>query len=111
MRLLALGRVEAAVAQRHVDVVEEVQIGNQVEALEDEAELLVAQARALVVVHAAHVDVVEPVFAAGELLEQARDVEEGRLARTRRTGDGDELALADGIEKSRSACVSIRCVR
>jgi len=47
------------------------------------------------VVHAAHVDIVEPVFAAGELLEQARDVEEGRLARTRRAGDGDELALAD----------------
>jgi hypothetical protein len=30
--LAALGRGEAAVAQRHVDVVEEVQVGNQVEA-------------------------------------------------------------------------------
>ena len=52
MRSLALGRGEAAVAQRHVDVVEQVQVGDQVEALEDEAELLVAQARARVVVHA-----------------------------------------------------------
>ena len=39
----ALGGVEAAVAQRHVDVVEQVEVGDQVEALEDEADLLVAQ--------------------------------------------------------------------
>jgi len=44
-------------------------IRNQIEGLEDETEFLVAQLRAIVVVHAAHIDVVEPVFAAGELLE------------------------------------------
>ena len=61
---LALGRVEAAVAQRHVDVVEQVEVGDEVEALEDEADLLVAQARARVVVEAAHIDAVEQVLAA-----------------------------------------------
>ena len=93
--LLALGRVEAAVAQRHVDVVEQVQVGDQVEALEDEAELFVAQARARVVVHALDVDAVEHVLAVGEFLEQAGDVQEGGLARAGRAGDGDELALLD----------------
>jgi hypothetical protein len=33
--------------------------------------------------------------AAGEGLQQACDVEEGGLARTRRAGDGDEFAFAD----------------
>src|SRR5690606_16338298 len=84
-----------AVAQRHVDVVEQVQVGNQVEALEDETELLVAQFRAGVVVQAAHVHPVQPVLAAGEFLEQAGDVQEGGLARAGGAGDRDELAFLD----------------
>src|SRR5690606_38903782 len=52
-------------------------------------------ARARVVVEPLHVDAVEVVLTAGEGLEQTRDVEEGGLARARRTGDGDELAVAD----------------
>ena len=51
--LLALGAREAAIAQRHVDVVEQVEVGDQVEALEDEADLLVAQLRARLVVELA----------------------------------------------------------
>ena len=42
---LPLRCAEAAVAQRHVDVVEHVEVGDQVEALEDEADLLVADPR------------------------------------------------------------------
>jgi len=38
---------------------------------------------------------VEQVLAAGELLEQACDVEKRRLAGARRTGHRDELALVD----------------
>ena len=41
--LVALRGLHAAVAQRHVDVVVDVEVGHQVEALEDEADLLVAQ--------------------------------------------------------------------
>ncbi len=93
--LPALGGRHLAVAQRHVDVVVDVEIGNQVEGLEDEADLAVADARAAVVAELADILAVELVAAAGRRFEQAGDVEEGRLARTRRPGDGDELALAD----------------
>src|SRR6185312_6003443 len=48
--LLALGPLHAAITQRHFDVVEDVEVGNQVEGLEDEADLLVADLRAGVVV-------------------------------------------------------------
>src|SRR3546814_4337326 len=79
--------------QRHVAVVEQVEVRDQVEALEDEADLLVAQFAALVVRQALDVLAVERELAAGERLQQAGDVEEGGLARARRPGDGDELAL------------------
>ena len=48
-RLALLARRQPAVAQRHVDVVEHVEIGNQVEGLEDEPDLLVADLRHLAV--------------------------------------------------------------
>src|SRR3546814_99514 len=60
---LALGAVHAAVAQRHVAVVEQVQVRDQVEALEDEADLVVAQLAARIVGHAADVLPVEQVGA------------------------------------------------
>ena len=41
--LVTLRGLHAAVAQRHVDVVVDVEVGHQVEALEDEADLLIAQ--------------------------------------------------------------------
>src|SRR5690606_397763 len=92
--LAALGGRHAAVAQRHVAVVEQVEVRDQVEALEDEADLAVAQLRARVVGQTAHVLAVEQVFAPGEGLQQARDVEEGGLARARGAGDRNELAVA-----------------
>src|SRR3546814_3680436 len=69
------------------------EVRDQVEAREDEADLLVAQFAALVVRQALDVLAVERELAAGERLQQAGDVEEGGLARARRPGDGDELAL------------------
>src|ERR1700678_165469 len=77
-----LRSVESAIAQRYVDIVLHVQIGNQIEGLKNEADLLVAQPRALVVVQAANIGAVELIFAAAEFLEQTRDRQEGRLART-----------------------------
>src|SRR3546814_6099901 len=71
----------------------QVQVRDQVEALEDEADLLVAQLAALVVRQALDVFAVEGELAAGEGLQQPGDVEEGGLAGTGRTGDGDELAF------------------
>ena len=93
---LALGRREAAIAQRDVDVVEDVEVGDQVEALEDEADLLVADARLLAVREPRDVDAVELVGSGGEGVEQAGDVQERGLARARRAAHGDELALFDG---------------
>jgi hypothetical protein len=91
----AFGRRQAAIAQRHLDVVDDVEVGDQVEGLEDEADLLVAQARALVVAQAAHVHAVKPILATGEGFEQAGDREEGGLARAGWAGDGDKLARLD----------------
>src|SRR4029453_11540842 len=73
--------IEAAVAQRHVDVVEQVQVWDQVKALEDETDLLVADARAGVIVQVVHTLSVETVDPAVEGLEEPRDVEERGLAR------------------------------
>src|SRR3546814_5186042 len=61
--------------------------------MEDKADLRVAQFAALVGRQALDVLAVERELAAGERLQQAGDVEEGGLARARRPGDGDELAL------------------
>ena len=91
---LALGGGKTPVAQRHVDVVEEVQVGNQIETLEDKADLLIAQARALVVGQAADLLAVEHVLTTARRLEQTGDVQERRFARTRGTGHGHEFAGA-----------------
>ena len=69
MRLLALGGLEAAIAQRYIDVVEDVEVGNQVEALEHKPDLFVAQARAGIVAQTRHILTVECVAAAVEGLQ------------------------------------------
>ena len=110
--LAPVGRVHAPVAQRHVDVVEDVQVRDEVEALEDEADALVAQLRARIIGQLAHVGAIELVDARLEVLQQPRDVQEGGLAGAGGAGDGDELpAPSPPGEKSRSAYVSIRSVR
>ena len=42
-----------------------------------------------------HILVEKPVLAAGDAVDHADDVEQGGLAATRRSHDGDELALID----------------
>jgi hypothetical protein len=91
----ALCSVETTIAQRYLDVVVDIEIRNEIEGLEDESDLLVAQARALVVVEAAHIDAIELVFPAAELLEESRDGEKRGLAGARGAGNRDELTLLD----------------
>jgi hypothetical protein len=67
----------------------------QVEGLEDEAELAVAHRRARVGIEAGDVLAVEAIAPARRLVEQTEQVHEGRFARSRRAHDGDELAMAD----------------
>jgi hypothetical protein len=90
---LALARTEAPIAQRHLDVIVNIQVRNQIERLKYEADFLVAQLRALIVVETAHIGAVEQVFAAGEFLQQARNGQKRRLAGARGARHGDEFAF------------------
>src|SRR5215510_12993150 len=85
--LLALRPRHAAVVKRRLNVVVDIEVRNQIEALKDEADLLAADARAFVVGEAAHVLAVEQVAPGGELLEQSCDVEERGLTGTGMAGD------------------------
>jgi hypothetical protein len=70
--------------------------GQQVEALEDEADLGAAGLGAFCVGEGGEVDAVDQHRAAGGAGETAKDVEEGGFAGAGGTDDGDELAWCDG---------------
>ena len=86
----------AGVDQRQLHVVQRRGARQQVEGLEDEADLLVADARQLVVVHLADLLAVQEVGALRRRVEAADQVHQRRLARARRPHDGDVLAALDG---------------
>ena len=92
---LALARAVAVEEQRHLDVLEGGDLRQQVEVLEDEADLAVADVGELVDVELRDLLAVEAVGAAARRVEAADDVEQGRLAGAGRTDDGDELAGLD----------------
>ena len=90
-------RPDAHVGERQLDVRERRGARDQVEALEDEADLAAAHARERRASSSvAHVDAVEPVPAARRHVEAADDVHQRRLARARRAHDRDEVAALDG---------------
>ena len=93
--LLALGRLHAAIGERQLDVLVDVEIADQVEALEDEPDLAVADARALRERQIGDRLAVERVLALGRRVEQPEDRQERRLAAARRPGDRDVLAALD----------------
>ena len=69
--------------------------GQQIEALEDEADFGTTHLSALAVGELGKVDAVDQDRAAGGVGETAEDVEEGGLARAGWADDGDELAWLD----------------
>ena len=71
--LLAVRRVHAAISQGQFDVLEHGQVADEIEALEDEPHLAVADARPLRVVEIRDGLVVECVTAFGRRIEQAED--------------------------------------
>ena len=91
------GRVDllAGDPQRQRHVLLGGQHRQQVEELEDEADVRPAQLRQLVVGHRRDVVAGDLDGAVGRLVEAGEDVHERRLARARRAHDGDELALRD----------------
>jgi hypothetical protein len=70
--------------------------------LEDEADGLVPKIRELVARHLRQRLAVDPHLAGGGPVERSNQVHQGRLSRSRRTHDGDELAgldiKADAVE-------------
>src|SRR6185503_4975244 len=91
--LTTLGATHTAVAQRYFNILLNIEITNQVECLKDEADLLVAQTRAPIVVEAPYIDAVEAVLTAAELFEKSRDGQKGCLTRTGRPRYRNEFAL------------------
>ena len=93
--LLALGRLHAAIGERQLDVLVDGQVADQVEALEDEPDLAVADARPLGERQVGDRLAVEHVVAVGRRVEQAENRQQRGLAAARRPGDGDVLAALD----------------
>ena len=101
--LVALGGGDVRVEQRQLDVLERGGARQQVEALEHEAERLVADARELVGVQPRDLLAVEAKLARRRLVEAAEDVHQRRLARARRAHHRDELALVHATASPRAA--------
>ena len=86
--------LHAAVGERQLDILVDGEVADQVEGLEDEADLAVPNAGALGGRELGHRLVVEPVLATGRRVEQAQEREQRGLAAAGRAGDGDVLAAA-----------------
>jgi len=78
--LLALGRTHPAVQQGHLHVVQDIERGDQVEALEDKSELGVAEAGGLAGIETRDGLAVQLHGTGRGLVEQSGDVEQGGLA-------------------------------
>ncbi len=87
---LAAGELE-----RQRDVLGRGQHRQQVEELEDEADVVAAQLRQLVVVHARDVLAGDGDLTRGGLVEAGEDVHERRLARARGAHDGGQPTTSD----------------
>ena len=87
--------VHAVQRQRVLDVLVHRHVANQVEALEDQADVDVAHARLLAGRELVDAAAVEPVAPARRRVEQPENRQHRRLAAARRPGDGDVLAAVD----------------
>ncbi len=93
--LVALPARDALVVERQRDVLGRGLERDQVERLEDEADVLAAVLRRPGLGEAAHGDAVEGVLAVVETVEEAENVHQGRLARPGGAHHGDQLARPD----------------
>src|SRR6185436_3354808 len=86
----------AAQVQRQPHVLQRAQRRQQVEELEDEADLVAADAGQLVVAEAGERLAVDAHLAGGRAIEPADQVQQRRFAGARRSNDRDHLAARDG---------------
>ena len=93
--LFALGGLDLHVDEGQLDVLEDVQLVDEVEALEDEADVAFAVLGALFLFQCADFLAEELVLARGGVVEEAEDVEEGGFTAAGGTHDGYEFALLD----------------
>ena len=89
-------RPRGGVVERQADILEGAGAGQEVEALEYEAEAFAADAGEVRLAQRRDIDALQEVMAAGRLVEAAENIHERRFARARRAHDGDELAGLDG---------------
>ena len=92
---LAVGRADAAIDQRDLDILLDRQLVDQIEALEHEADMGTAQQRQLAFRGAGDLLAEKEELTVARPVEQAQNVQQGRLAAARRAHDGEELALPD----------------
>ena len=90
-----LGRLDARVHERQLDVAQRGHVRQQVELLEHEADVAVADLGQPVLVEVGDVLTGEEQLSRRRDVEAADDVHQRRLARARRADDGDELAFVD----------------
>ena len=88
-------RRHAAIGQRQLDVFENGEVADEIEALEDETDLAIANARAFRKREVRDFAALERVAAVRRRVEQAEDREQRRFSATGRTGDGDIFARAN----------------
>ena len=85
----------AAVVEREPDVLDDGLEGDEVERLEDETQCAIADAGGPRLAEPRHRRAVKQILAGVEVVEDADDVQEGRLPRAGGAHDGDELAGGD----------------
>ena len=85
--LLALRRAHAAIGERELDVFVDIQIADEVEGLENEADLAVADARALGELEALDGLAVEDLSSGGGRVEETQDGQQRRFPAARRSGN------------------------
>src|SRR5690348_4418595 len=93
---LALVGGDTSVHERQLDVVQRRGARKQIECLEDESNLLVANARELVIRHSRHQRAIQPILTSRGRIEAADEIHQRRLARAGRTHDRDVLVPSDG---------------
>ena len=84
-----------AIGQRQLDVFINRQVADEIEALENEADLAIADARALGKGEIGDLAALERIAAVRRRVEQPEDGEQSRFSATRRPGDGDIFAGAN----------------
>ena len=93
--LPALPLRHPGVHQRDLYIFQQIQLGQEIVLLEDEAKHLVPNLCQLIFVHLAHIPALEEVGALRGYIQAADDIHTCGLARTGGTYDGHEFPLAD----------------